>query len=254
MSRTTTPFARLRRACAGLCAGLAVVAAALLLPSAAPAQTADEAFGERVREYLLANPEVIVEALTLYQQRQEAEEARLARDALVSLRDEIEDGGSPWSGNADGDVIVVEFFDYQCGYCRRMHEPLQALLENDDQIRFVYKEFPILGPVSVIAARAALASREQGLYVEFHNALMGHPTQLTETIIFELAESLGLDLQRLRADMSSPAVMLEIQFNLQLAHALGIGGTPTFVIGDQVIRGAVPRSTLETAIAAARSS
>jgi len=175
------------------------------------------------------------------------------RRQVAAHRDELlDDPGSPVGGNRDGDVTVVEFFDYRCGYCIAMAPRLETLLEQDRNLRFVYKEWPILGPMSELAARAALAARRQGRYEDFHSALMRLRGRLTEATLFDAARRLGLDPERLRADMQSAEIDRVLRDNRALAAELGITGTPAFVIGDRLVPGAVPLGELKTVIAAAR--
>ncbi len=209
---------------------------------------------EVVRAYLLENPQVIVEALEILQAREQAAERRLQQESLVERRDEVFDSPrSPVIGNPEGDITLVEFFDYQCGYCKRMVDQVFQLTEEDPDLRIVLKEFPILGPGSVMAARAALAAGQQGLYAELHNALMQHRGALDEETILGLAAEVGLDVERLRADMDSPEVAAEIEANLALAEALGIRGTPAFIVGDRVVPGAVGYEMLKSLIDSQRA-
>ncbi len=206
-----------------------------------------------VHEYLLAHPEVIIEALELYDARQAQYEAEMRAQAVAALGDEIfARPGSPVIGNPEGDVTLVEFFDYQCGYCKRMEPARAQLLAEDDGLRMVMKEFPILGPASVVAARAALAAEMQGRYEDFHAALMNIQGQLSEQMIFDTAAAVGLDVERLREDMQSPEVAAELRANMDLAQALGINGTPAFVINGQVVPGAVGYDRLKAEIEAER--
>jgi protein-disulfide isomerase len=210
-------------------------------------------FEQRVREYLLKNPEVIMEALQVLQERQRAAEAENLKRTLAERSEEIlNDPAAPTGGNPAGDVTLVEFFDYNCPYCRRVAPTVTELEEADPDLRLVYKEFPILGPGSQFAARAALASRRQGKYVPFHNALMQATDQVTEATVMETAREVGLDTEQLRADMQDPAIQEAIGRNLQLASALGITGTPSFIIGEEVVPGAVDLGTLQSLIAHAR--
>ena len=158
---------------------------------------------------------------------------------------------SPVSGNPKGDVTLVEFFDYQCGYCKRSLKPVKDLLETDRQLRIVWKEFPILGPVSRFAARAAMASEKQGRYLEFHVAVMGSRGKLTEDRVMDIAGSVGLDVQRLRREMDDPAIEEYLDETIRLARVLGIEGTPAFVIGDTLVPGAVGGARLKELIARA---
>jgi protein-disulfide isomerase len=210
-------------------------------------------FEQRVREYLLKNPEVIMEALQILQGRQRAAEAENVKRAIAGHREEIlNDGAAPVGGNPTGDVTLVEFFDYNCPYCRKVAPTVVDLEEADPGLRIVYKEFPILGPGSQFAARAALASRKQGKYVPFHNALFQATKQIAEETVMEVAHTVGLDTEQLKADMQDSAIQEAIARNLQLANALGITGTPSFVIGDRVVPGAVDLTTLQGLIGDAR--
>ncbi len=172
---------------------------------------------------------------------------------IIGRQDELlNDPASPVGGNPDGDVTLVEFFDYQCPYCKRIFPSIQALLAEDRNLRYVFKEFPILGKESVFAARAALAARRQGKYLEFHTALMPARGKLTETRVMRLAEKAGLDVDRLRRDMADRTIDAMIQRNLDLADGLGIFSTPVFIIGDTQVPGAVEIDTLKILIARAR--
>lgn len=213
-----------------------------------------EAFESVIRDYLLENPEVIVEALAVYQSRQTAAEAAAGQAALQELKPRlVADDNTPIGGNPEGDVNVVEFFDYRCGFCKRVGPDVQALIENDAGVRFVYKEWPILGPESVFAARAALASREQGLYDAYHEALMSAPA-ITEASVLRIAEEVGLDIERLQADMAAPEVDEHLALTHELATRLGINGTPAFVIGDELVKGAISGQRMAELVEAARAS
>ena len=210
-------------------------------------------FEQRVRDFLLEHPEVIMEAVQLLQERQRAAEAENLKRTIAARRDEIfNDPSAPVGGNPSGDVTVVEFFDYNCPYCRRVAPTLAEVEEADASLRIVYKEFPILGPGSRFAARAALAAQKQGTYPAFHTALMRAQEQLDENEVITIAQAVGLDAARLQQDMQDPAIEDAIARNLELAEALGITGTPSFVIGDRIVPGAIDRRTLERLIAGAR--
>ena len=210
-------------------------------------------FEQRVRDYLLKNPEVIMEALQILQERQRAAEAENFKRTITERSEEIlNDSAAPVGGNAAGDVTLVEFFDYNCPYCRKVAPTMADLEEADPDLRIVYKEYPILGPGSEFAARAALASRKQGKYVPFHHALMQASEQVTEETVMEIARVVGLDPEQLGADMQDPAIQAAIARNLELANALGITGTPSFVIGDRIVPGAADFRTLQGLIADVR--
>ncbi len=168
----------------------------------------------------------------------------------------LNDPTAPVAGNLYGDVAVVEFFDYNCPYCKRVAPTVKTVLDEDPGVRVIYKEFPILGPESVIAAKAALASLEQdpAKYFAFHDAMMSNRGRLTETRIMDIAAEVGFDGERLKADMAAPEIEATIARNRALARALGISGTPAFVIGDRIVPGAIDLPALKRLIARARSS
>lgn len=238
--------------------GTALTAALLcgtaLAQPAEKAAPLDKAAVEKiVRDYLLANPEVLVEAMQVLQAREQesavkAQTAAIADNADALFRSET----SPVGGNPKGDVTLVEFFDYACGFCKRANPERDKAVAADGKVRIVFKEFPILGPGSAIAARAALAARGQGKYEPFHEALMDHQGPLNDAAVMKVAESVGLDTERLRKDMESKAITAEIEANKELAQKLGISGTPAFIVGDRLIPGAIDAGAFETLFAAAR--
>lgn len=206
------------------------------------------------RQYMSDHPEDIVGALEAYAEREESERNDQVHRTLAEGRAEIErDQGSFVGGNPDGDIAVAEFFDYRCSYCKRVHGTVQALLKKDRNLRFVYKEFPILGPDSVVAARAALAARRQGKYLPYHNALMTARGSLDRGRILEIAADVGLDVARLERDMTDPEIEKTIGRNHALAQRLNIGGTPAFVIGDEIIAGAADLNRFTDLIDLART-
>ena len=195
----------------------------------------------------IENPEVIEEAIQILRARRQAEEENRAKQALSQNGDALRHHPmTPVSGNVDGDVTVVEFFDYQCGYCKRSLASMVELLRSDKNVRVVWKELPILGPASCIAARAAMASKKQAKYLDFHIALMGERGRLSEGKIMEAAKRVGLNLEKLREDMKDPAIDAYLDETQQLANALGIRGTPAFVIGDTLVPGAIDTAGHET--------
>jgi protein-disulfide isomerase len=210
---------------------------------------------ELVKDYILANPEIILEAVQTLRRKQEEAQKRTAEEALQSKRAELQGASDlPVAGNPKGDVTIVEFMDYRCGYCKGVKPTLDEVVRADGKIRVVYKEFPILGPASRTASMAAIASNKQGKYHAFHNALMAYPNNLTDDIVFALARQIGLDVAKLKDDMKSAEVQQLIERTNRLAQELGINGTPAFVIGDQLIPGAVNADELRARVAAARKS
>ena len=228
---------------------LATVFAAFSFTTVA-AQELNEADIKRLAlEAILEKPEILIEALSILQERENAALVEAQSTALTELRDDFEQN-APIFGNLDGSVTLVEFFDYNCGYCRRAAPEVKAVLETSKDVRIVYREFPILGPGSEIAARASLAARNQGKYQQFHEAMMALNGQAFEASVMEVAGDVGLDLEVLKTDMQSDLVNDHIAGSLRLAEALRITGTPTFVLGDEIIPGVIERGTLLEKIAA----
>ena len=206
-----------------------------------------------IHDYLLQHPEVLIEAMRAAEEKVKTEAGEKAQQALAARRGEIfDDPGTPVGGNPKGDVTLVEFFDYRCPYCKQVQPRLKELLAGDHQLRIAYKEFPILGSVSVAAARAALAAHQQSKYEAFHEAMMAASGQITEDTVYQVAGAVGLDVDRLKRDMSSPQIDAVLKANHALAEALDITGTPGFVIGDQIVPGAIELSSLRDLVAGAR--
>jgi protein-disulfide isomerase len=210
-------------------------------------------FERQARAYLLGNPDVIIEAVNGLQERQKTAEANELTAIIAARGEEIfNDPTSPVGGNPQGDATLVEFFDYNCPYCRKAAPMLEDLAKSDDGLRLVFKEFPILGPDSNFAAHAALASRNQGKYWEFHNAMMAYDGAITQSSTLEVAAQVGLDIERLKKDMDDPSISEAISRNTALAEALRISGTPGFVVGKEILRGLADPDTMKRLIAEAR--
>ncbi len=250
----------LRLSLAGFAAYLlAAFAPPASLAQQAPSATMDpsqvEAIEQIVRDYLLRNPEIVIEAAQAYQEKRKIAEAERQREAVASLSAVLmEDPDSPVIGNSEGDVTLVEFFDYRCPYCRRMAPDVLSLIESDPGVRVVMKEYPILGPESVEGARAALAAARQGKYQEFHFALIMEPGDMSEAHIMATAEQVGIDTEQLRRDMQSSEINQMLARNRELGDALGITGTPALVVGGQVVPGAINLLTLKSLISQARAN
>lgn len=211
-------------------------------------------FEQRVRAYILDNPDVIMEAVQRLQARQRAADVSEGQAALrIHEKEVLYDTANPVGGNPAGNVTVVEFFDYNCPYCRRVAPVVAEVEAADKQLRVVYKEFPILGPKSMFAARAALAAHRQGGYVAFHQGLMRAKGVVDEAVVWDSAAAAGLDVERLRADMEDAEIQRALDRNIALAQALRITGTPGFVVGDQIVRGAIDQKALEALIQKARA-
>lgn len=230
---------------------LAVAVAALVLavrggvPAGEP-ETGAGTFEAQVRGYLLENPEIILESIAVLRQREEsAQQERIEGAALAFWDDVKDDGFSPVLGNLEAATTIVEFYDYQCPYCRRAHPDMERMLEeHGERVRYVFKQFPVLdgpgetGGVSHVAARAAVAAGAQGRFREFHRALMTIEGRLSEPRMFDLAEEIGLDVERLRADMENPEIDAYFSRTLALAGEIGITGTPTYVVNGRILQGA----------------
>ncbi|MDG2406747.1 MAG: DsbA family protein [Paracoccaceae bacterium] len=210
---------------------------------------------ELALEAILENPEIIRQAITLLQQRDEASSAAQAKAQLSEQRTLLErDPNAPVIGNLKGDVTVIEFFDYNCPYCKRAWAELNTVMAQDPGIRVVLREWPILGEASVYAARASLAARKQGKYVLFHNALMSSKGRAQPATVMAIANSAGLDTAQLEVDMKSPEIDEHIETSMQLARALGFSGTPAYIIGDALAPGMVAADELQNMIAQARAA
>ncbi len=206
-----------------------------------------------VREYLMKNPLLIQEILQAQKGQEETLSAQKIKQAIHAYRDALLNSPtSPVAGNPNGDVSIVEFFDYQCGYCKKVSPVIAELIAKDANVRVVYKDFPILGPESVYAARAALAANKQGKYAGFYDALMASQT-VDESVVKSIAAKLGMDSARLLADMEDASVQKTIDDNYSLANMLGIGGTPAFVIGDALLPGATDLTGLMAHVSAERT-
>lgn len=228
-----------------------------LMPVSSFAEDAPDraAIEEIVRDYLLKNPEVIRDALEELERRQVAETEARQREAIAERRDQLFRGDSIIvGGNPEGDVTLVEFFDYNCGFCERAHGDLVALLEQDPNLRVVYMEWPFLSPESVGAAKVSIAVSRQGRYEEFHTALLLDNGTATEARALEIAEAMGYDMARINEDKDSPQTLAVLEQNMLLADAIGVTGTPAYVIGDQLILGARGFAVLQEAIAETRSA
>jgi protein-disulfide isomerase len=244
------------------CCGLIAVGLLVASRGTAPDRVAQSAMmvtpdkaalGKSIREYLIANPEVLVEAMQELERKQDSQRDSAAQKAISENQNELlRDPDSPVAGNPSGDVTVVEFSDYQCPYCKRAHSAVKSVVAADGKVKIIFKDLPILGEPSRIAALAALASSAQGKHLAFHNALMEYNGKIDRDKIMEIAGSVGLDVAKLQKDMEDPKLKQIIDRNLALASALGVRGTPAFVIGNQFVPGAVDADALKQLIADAR--
>lgn len=215
------------------------------------------AFHEEVRQYLLENPEVILEAIQVLEQRQAQVEAQSDLDMVRINFDALANDGYSWvGGNIDGPITVVEFLDYRCSYCKRAHNEVQALLANNDDVRLVVKEFPILGPDSTLAAKAAVSILvEQGkeIYEEFNDLLMRHNGAVNVKTLSKLAKQAGGDADLMVEHMEDELVLQILASNHALGQAMKITGTPSFVIGPEMLRGYMPVAGMQQYVDRARA-
>ena len=230
--------------------GLSLIAGpaqALDLNAMSDAERAE--FGAQVREYLLENPEVILEAINILEQRNAAAEAAADKDLVAANVDELFDDGYSWvGGNPDGDITLVEFMDYRCGYCRRAVPEVAQLLEADGNIRLVIKEFPILGDASVLSSRFAVATKHvagDDAYKQVHDALLEFTGEPSEVTLRRISDGLGLDSDAIIAAMDSEQVTDEITRTRALAQRMQISGTPSFVLGTEMLRGFLPADQMQ---------
>jgi protein-disulfide isomerase len=227
---------------------LAATGAAAAAEPLTPAQT--DAVNALIRDYIARHPDAIFDALqsVAHTRQTESSKQAIATNRQLLFADPM----SPIGGNPQGDVTLVEFFDYRCPYCKEVEPSLEALIAHDGKLRVVYKEFPILGPASLYAARLALAARAQGKYDEFHRRMIGTKGSIDNQTVDRVATAAGIDLQQVKEAESAPDIDELIRRNYALAQSLQIDGTPAFVIGDQLIQGTVDIDTLKQLIAEAR--
>jgi len=234
-----------------------LLAASVCLPwTMRPANAGPEEDAAALTDYLRQqDPETVLRAVQDWWAEQEQfRQQQQVRTIAANWQALAHAEGDPTLGPEDGDVTLVEFFDYRCGFCKRVLGDVMALAAEDKRLRIVFKEFPILGEMSVVAARASLAADRQGKWAEFHTALMSAPGALDENRIMETAAGLGLDMDRLRADMESEAVTAIIARNRALAEQLGVRGTPAFLVRNAIEPGAVGYDALVALVAGAREA
>lgn len=241
---------------AAIIASLAFTGSLSLSANAKKFDDADKtAIQKIVKDYLLKNPEVIREAL-IELERRTAEAEKNKQKKLLAENQELltNEKYAHIAGNKNGDITVVEFFDYNCPYCRQALTDIMKLMEADKNVRVVLKEYPILGKASTTAAMAALASRKQGKYMEFHTALLSAKGRINDEQITKIAKSVGLDVEKLKKDMKSADVIEAHKKNMEVGHKLGINGTPTFIFNDQVIPQVLPFEAMKQLVARIRKA
>ncbi len=214
------------------------------------------AFRAEVRAYLLEHPEVLMEAIGVLEARQASVQAEAEAQMLASAQDQLlNDGFSFEGGNPDGDITVVEFLDYRCGYCKKAHPEVAELISRDGNIRYIVKEFPILGEQSTLASQFAVATKlvaGDEAYYDVHNTLMAYRGEFSEAALGRMAEELGLDAAPILNVMQSDEVAAILTANRVLGQQLQINGTPTFVVQDEMLRGYVPLDQMQQIVAELR--
>ncbi len=248
---------------------LLTLAVALAVPGLAPAQqqsrpalsdmteTEREALRTEIRAYLLEYPEVLMEAINILEARRKADTQQADAALIAANSEQLYNDPNSWvGGNPDGDVTLVEFSDYRCGFCKKAHPEVQELLQRDPNIRMVVKEFPILGPDSVAVARMAQAALEldPAKFETLNDKLMRFEGQLNEAIAYQIADRVGYDIATLKERAASAEIEARIGDNYALARAMGLKGTPSFILGNQIIRGYVPLDRMLAAVAKARAA
>lgn len=230
---------------------LAVPASAQDKSAFSPAQR--EEMKTLIRDYLIKNPEVIAEAIEALQAKAEQEKDQARNATIAMFKDELFNPKEQTViGNSQGDITIVEFFDYNCGYCKSMFNDLLQTIKSDGKIRVVLKELPILGPNSVTATKAALASRNQRKYPEFHQALISYKGAINEAAISAVAKGIGLNVDKLLQDMKDPEFDKIIEKNRELARAMDVTGTPALLVGETFVGGAIGKDRLQALIAEER--
>ena len=227
-----------------LLTGFLFATPALALDPAAMSDAEREAFRAEVRAYLLEHPEVLMEAIEVLEGRRRDQQATADAQLLAVNHDAIFDDGQSWvGGNPEGDITVVEFLDYRCGYCKQAHPEVNQLLREDGNIRYIVKEFPILGPQSLMAARFAISVKRiagDTAYAAVHEALMTFRGEITQESLTALADRMSLDAEAVMAGMAAPETDAVISANMALAEQLQINGTPGFIFDSRLVRGYMP--------------
>jgi protein-disulfide isomerase len=232
------------RLCSLLLAGTLALGGGMARADDAPATSSK--FDEAVKDVLMRNPEIVEQALEANHAKQVAKQEADAAAAITTQSSRIyDDKNSPVAGNPDGKETLVEFFDYSCHYCKQIHPDLKTLLKDDPNVKIIFKDFPILGPGSTLAAKAAMAANMQGKYLPMHDALLEYKGQFDNDSLKQIAESAGVDYDQMKADMDKPEIDAMLKDNLDLATTLNIHGTPSMIINHQFVGGALPLDALK---------
>lgn len=225
---------------------------------AAPAQAAEALTKDDVKavieEYLKEKPGIVIEAIESYRTQQEANMEKEASKKLEQFKPYFSDKSLPSMGPADAKITIVEFFDYNCGYCKRALPDIQAALKDHKDVRVVFQEMPILSPLSQSAAKWAMAAHKQGKYFEFHSALMEFQGEKTDDALAKMATEIGLNVDQMKKDAASPEIDEQIKKSSEAAREIGIQGTPAFIVGNTLYRGYLGEDGMKKAIEEARKA
>lgn len=230
-----------------LLAGLSIGAIAVSSAKAEDGKFSDaqkQEIQKIMKEYLMDNPEMITEAMNGLREKQERMAEEQAKEMIKKYEADFRSGKYPYAGNKDGDVVVVEFYDYNCGYCKKALPDVQALLKEDDNVMVVFMDMPILGPTSLTAAKWAIAAQNQDKYFEYHTALMSYQGGKDEATLERLAKDVGLDIEKMKADAESKETQERINESMNIAREIGVQGTPAFIVGDKFFRGYIGEEAL----------
>lgn len=237
-----------------------VLFSVIMLGLSPPSNAAEFNDGQRkemesiIKDYLLSHPEILQEMSQTLEQKQKQAEDEQRKGGLVQNADQIfRDKADFVAGNPNGKVTMVEFFDYNCGWCKKGFPEVLSLLDSDKDLKFVLKEFPIFGEDSEYAAKAAIASGKQGKYWNLHIAMFSHEGKITKESVDEIAAGIGLNMEQLKKDMNDPAIAEILARNRSLAQSLAINGTPAFIIDDKLVPGYLPKTELAAAIGEIRA-
>ncbi len=202
-----------------------------------------------IHDYIMAHPDVMIKSFDEHRVTQEKMAEEAATTAAKDLLSNLEKDGHPSVGAKEPDLVVVEFMDYNCGYCKKAYEEVRAVLDEDKKIKFYFIDMPILGPTSYEASKWAMAAHKQGKYFEFHSALMKHQGPKDESVLESKAKEAGLDVKKAQADKEDPSVAKLLEDNLKAAEQLNITGTPGFIVGEEIVRGYMTLDQLKEKIA-----
>ena len=201
-----------------------------------------------IKKYILENPEILIESLEKFTANQKEKEQKSFVNILNNFYDTKVYESLPRIGNMDSKLIIIEFVDYNCGYCKKTLSTISKLMKNFDNIQIVFIDYPILSESSEIAARASLAANEQNAYFEYHTILLNNTKSINENILYKIAKELSLDIEKFKKDISSEKIKNNIIKNIKFANSLKIKGTPTFIIGKQILPGAYDYEKLKKII------